>query len=225
MQESALPTPAQIARTNMVESQLRPNRVYNPDLLAAMLNVPREAFLPDHLKSLAYADDSIKVERGRYVTEPLVTARLLEYSGITARDRVLVIGGAAAYVGVLASRLAAQVVVIEDNESLRNLGHAAIGALNIDNVSLQAGALPEGAPSGGPFDLIVIDGAVAGVRRSILSQLTEGGRLITVLAPHPGKSHGVVFERAGDIFSHRIVFDGFAPYLPGFEPKPQFEFS
>jgi protein-L-isoaspartate(D-aspartate) O-methyltransferase len=209
----------------MVESQLRPNRVHNGDLLGAMLNIPREAFLPDHLKAVAYTDEAVKLGDGRYMTEPLITARLLDEAGITAQDSVLVIGGAVAYVASVAAQMARHVVAVEDHDVLRWLGGEALARLGIHNVLLRGGALGEGAPENGPFDVIVIDGAVAEIPESLIDQLAPGGRLLTVLSKKEGESHGVVVERVGGVVSQRIVFDGFTPYLPGFAPKPQFEFS
>ena len=214
------PTQAEIARTNMVESQLRPNRVHNGELLQAMLNIPREAFLPEVLRSIAYADEAVKLGPGRYMTEPLITARLLDAAAIGKDDAVLVIGGATAYVAAIAAQMARHVVAMEDRAELRDIGGEALAKLGIRNVYMRDGSLVDGAPDNGPFDVIVIDGAVADIPDGLIDQLTPEGRLVTVLTMKDGDSHGMIVEHAG----RRIVFDGFTPYLPGFEPKNTFEF-
>ncbi len=219
------PSPGQIARTNMVESQIRPNRVHDGNLLQAMLNVPREGFVPPAVKAVAYADESLKIAPGRYLTEPLVTARLLENAAIKPGDRVLVVGAGTGYTSLLASFLAASVVALEDDETLRRFAAEALAGFGQANITLKSGVLTRGDPQGAPFEVIVVDGQVAAVPQAILDQLAEGGRLTTVLLDERSGPHGVVIERAGAYFSTRVSFDAAIPVLPGFEPKPGFEFA
>ena len=212
------------ARLNMVESQIRTNKVTDEAILDAFLDVPRERFVPAHLAGIAYNDEDIPLGGGRFLLEPMVLARLLQLAGIGVEDGVLEIGAASGYATAILSRLAARVVAVEGDQRLVAIARARMQEMQIGNVTLLEGRLEEGYPAGAPFEVIVIGGAAAAIPDAIARQLAEGGRLVTVLRPHAGLGQGVLMTRAAGRMSQRAVFDAGTALLPGFAPAPGFVF-
>ncbi len=212
------------ARLNMVESQLRTNKVTDEAVLDAFLAVPRERFVPDHLAGNAYVDEDIPLGAARYLMEPMVLARLVQLAAIGPEDGVLEIGAATGYASALLSRLAARVVAVESDAGLSATARALLQELQIGNVTLLEGHLEEGYPAGAPYEVIVIGGAVASVPDALARQLADGGRLVTVVKSSSGMGHGVLMTRAAGVLSQRAVFDAGTPFLPGFAHAPGFVF-
>ncbi len=212
------------ARLNMVESQLRTNKVTNESVLAAFLAVPRERFVPPALAGIAYVDDDVPLGESRVLVQPMVLARLLQLAAIVPADRVLEIGAATGYVTALLARLAAQVVAVECDAGLISMARARLKDLGATNVTLVEGPLERGHPAAAPYDVILIGGAVAAIPDDVARQLAEGGRLVTVLQPGHGMGQGAVMTRVEGMLSRRPVFDAATALLPGFEPVPAFVF-
>jgi protein-L-isoaspartate(D-aspartate) O-methyltransferase len=212
------------ARLNMVESQLRTNKVTDEAVLDAFLSVPRERFVPEHLGGIAYVDEDIPLGGGRSLMEPMVLARLLQLAAIGREDGVLEIGAATGYASALLSRLAARVVAVESDANLAAIARARLQELQIGNVTLLEGHLEEGYPAGAPYEVMLIGGAVASVPAALARQLAEGGRLVTVVKSSAGMGHGVLMTRVAGALSQRAVFDAGTPFLPGFAPVQSFVF-
>ena len=211
-----------LARRNMIDGQLRPNRVTNSALLAAIADLPRERFLPDSLKSVAYADDDVPLGGGRFLMEPMVLARLIQSLQPLPGDKALVVASGRGYGAALLARLVKTVVAVESDAVLAGSASRTMKELNIGNVEQVAGSLAAGAPAGAPYDVILVEGAVREIPPAILAQLADGGRLATVIAGAPGVAHLVVKE--GGIASGRPIFDAGTPALPGFLPPQRFVF-
>ena len=211
------------ARHNMVESQIRPNRVTDPLVLAAMAEVPREAFLPKPLRGVACVDEDIPLGNGRHMMEPLVLARLLQGAEIAASDVVLVIGCATGYCSAVLARMANTVVALESEPDLAEAATETLGNLEIDTVALVEGSLRDGYAKQGPYDVIFFCGAVAEIPATIREQLSEGGRLVAVVSGG-GMGKAILVTHRGGLFSRLELFDAATPLLPGFEPKPSFVF-
>jgi protein-L-isoaspartate(D-aspartate) O-methyltransferase len=213
-----------LARRNMIDSQLRPNRVTNAQLLAAIGELPRERFLPEAMRSVAYSDDDVPLGNGRYLTEPMVLARLIQTLQTVADDRALVVGSGRGYGAALLARLAGSVVAVESDPLLAAAAEQTAKELGIDGIRQTVGPLEEGARPG-PYDVILIEGAVQLVPQAIFDQLADGGRLTTVVAGPPG-ALGVaeLFVKEGGAISRRALFDAGTPSLPGFAPPPRFTF-
>src|SRR5215471_8341764 len=171
------------ARTHMIDSQLRPNKVTDERLLDAIAETHRELFLPEHLRAIAYIDEDLPLGGGRYLMEPMVAARLLQAAAIERTDTVLIVGAGTGYEAALAAFLARSVVALEEDPDLAQRARAALVEHVIASVSVVEGPLREGYRPRAPFDVILFGGAVAEVPSEIVSQLAEDGRLLAVIKP------------------------------------------
>ncbi|HET9903228.1 MAG TPA: protein-L-isoaspartate O-methyltransferase [Xanthobacteraceae bacterium] len=212
-----------LARRNMVDGQLRTNDVTDPRLIAAFQDIPRERFVPSDKVPLAYLDCDLEVGPGRYLLKPLVLAKLIEIATVRPGDRALDIACATGYSTAVLARLAAQVIAVEEEPSLAQAARANLSALKAANARVHDGALAQGAPQHGPFDVIVINGAVEFVPDSLSAQLAEGGRLVCVVRQGP-VGRGMLFQASAGHVSGRSVFDSAAPLLPGFQRAAAFVF-
>jgi protein-L-isoaspartate(D-aspartate) O-methyltransferase len=218
-----------LERANMVESQIRPNAVTNPDLLKALLEVPRELFVPPSLRALSYMEGALRVEDGgdhrpaRYLLPPMVLAKLAQLAGVRKTDRILDIGGATGYSTAILARLGASIVALENDASLTAFAKDALAKLGTSNVSFMMGPLEAGAPESAPFDVIFLNGRVAALPDGLTAQLAESGRLVAVFGSDSAAKAKLVFKIDSRI-QERIGFDAGAPLLPGFEAKKAFVF-
>jgi protein-L-isoaspartate(D-aspartate) O-methyltransferase len=213
-----------VARLNMVEGQIKPNRVYDRALIEAMLTVPRELFVPKSLRGIAYVDEAIRISDDRYMTEPMVLARLLEEAQPQPADMALDVGCGTGYSTAVMARLVNTVVALESDADLARQAGKLLTDLGVDNAVVMSGSLTAGHPAQGPYDCILVDGAVAEVPQALTDQLADGGRLVTVLSNGNTMGKAVLFKRTGKTVSRRELFEAGTPILPGFEPKPAFEF-
>jgi protein-L-isoaspartate(D-aspartate) O-methyltransferase len=217
------------ARRNMVDNQIRPNRVTSPALLQALLEVPRELFVPEAERAIAYVDEDIPLPSSadtgpRWLMEPMVFARLLQAAEIEKSEVVLHIGCGSGYGAAVLSRLATAVVAVESDPALSATATAMLERLQTDNVALIAGDLKKGCPARAPYGVIVFDGAISRIDDQIAAQLAEGGRLVAVLRDGPGMGKAILALRRDGKLSHRVLFDAATPYLSGFVPEPSFVF-
>lgn len=212
-------------RLNMVESQLRPNKVSDPRLLRAMGELPRERFVPARLRGIAYVDEDVPLGDGRYLMEPMVLARLVQAARIRAADVALEIGTGSAYATAVLARLASTVVSLESDPRLADSAGAILSELGIDNAIVVGGPLAEGHPPQAPYDVILFNGAVAEIPPAISAQLAEGGRLVAVVARGDGMGLAQLMTRTGGMLATRPLFDASTPCLPGMAPSPGFVFQ
>lgn len=211
------------ARQNMVLSQLEPNRITDPAVTAAMGAVPRERFVPGGLAGVAYVDEDIEIAPGRYLLEPMMLGRLLQEARVQPRDVVLDVGGGTGYSAAVLARLAAAVVALEDNADLARQAGQTLAALGVEGVTTVVGTLADGRPDQGPYDVILLNGAVPAVPQALLDQLADGGRLMAVVGNGPtGKA--MQYVRRGDRVVSRVLSDAATPALPGFSAPRGFVF-
>ncbi|MFZ4808488.1 MAG: protein-L-isoaspartate O-methyltransferase family protein [Hyphomicrobiaceae bacterium] len=215
-----------LQRKNMVESQVRPSDVTDRRIIRAMLEVPRELFLPDARKPVAYIDENLPLDaRGRlsarWLMAPRTLAKLIQSLELGDRDVVLDIGGGSGYSAAVLGRIAQTVVAVESDEACLAAAGKALAAAGIDNVALVTGDLTRGFASEGPYDAILVGGAVSDVPAEILDQLKDGGRLACVVA---GGDVGcaTLWRRIGGRFDQRALFEVGLPMLAGFERQPSF---
>jgi protein-L-isoaspartate(D-aspartate) O-methyltransferase len=208
----------------MVDSQIRPSDVTDRRIPRAMLEVPRELFVPASAQATAYIDDQVRVAGGsgsagpRFLLAPRVLAKLIQNLDIAETDTVLDIGCATGYSAAILSRLAKTVVAVETDPVLAGQAAAALKSAGISGVAVHAGPLAVGYPTRAPFDAILINGAVPEAPANLLDQLKDGGRLAAVLVSN-GVGRATLWRRYGTHFDHRALFDASAAPLPGFE-KP-----
>lgn len=212
------------ARFNMVESQIRTNRVTDERLLEELLEIPRHLFVPAPLASVAYVDKALKIAPDRYLMEPLFVARLLQEVLPTPSDTALVVGAGTGYATAILANLVKSVVAVECDAGLADKARANLAALEIANVTVETGPLELGCSKAGPYDIILIDGMVDHVRDGIFAQLAEHGRLVTIVALEGRCGVGTLYCKLGGAVSGRALFDANAPLLPGFARQPAFEF-
>jgi protein-L-isoaspartate(D-aspartate) O-methyltransferase len=211
-------------RQNMVESQLRTNQIVDAAVIGAMRTVPRELFVPKPLRGIAYLDESVDLGAGRALMEPLAFACMVQAAAIGPADVVLDVGCATGYSAAVLSRLASAVVALESDIDMATRTSALLGELKIDNVAVVPGPFIDGDAQHGPYQVIVVEGAVARIPEKLLAQLAPGGRLVTVLAMGTQLGHITVVARVGDGFSRRTVGEATVPALPGFQAKAAFIF-
>lgn len=212
------------ARANMVDCQLRTNKVKDARLIHAFETVPRELFVPASQRSIAYVDEDLQVGAGRYLIEPMVLARLLQAADISPEDLVLEVGGASGYGTAVLSHLGATIVSLESDKDLAAAAAEVQAEVGIDNVLLVEGPLDQGYGKQAPYNVIVINGAVAEIPEAISDQLADGGRLVTVIRGDAGPGQAVLVQRRGANISSRVLFDAATPLLPEFERALGFVF-
>ncbi len=217
------------ARRIMVDSQVRTSDVTDLRVVAAMLEVPRERFLPVEQADLAYLDFDVPVtaaEPGwpaRRLLKPMVLAKLLQAAEVGDGEHVLDVGCATGYASAVLARLTKSVVALEQNAALAEFARDNLHALGISQVQIVSGALVEGWPPQAPYDVILLNGASEVVPKALLQQLKPGGRLVGVLGRGPaGKA--MLYRAIGGECGGRPIFDAAAPLLPGFSTPPAFVF-
>lgn len=225
----------EIARKNMVESQVQTCDVTDKRILQAMRTVPREAFLPASRRDIAYMDGDIPITGGedlaaiRYLSEPMIFAKLVQLCAIEAEDLILEIGTGTGYGAAILAALGDSVVALESDPDLATQATENLMSHDIANVAVVEGALDQGLAKQGPYDVILLQGAVPQVPKSLLAQLKQGGRLVAVIGQAKGLGQGqggkaAIFLRDDDVFTRRNAFDALLPPLPGFEIAEKFVF-
>jgi protein-L-isoaspartate(D-aspartate) O-methyltransferase len=192
-----------------------------------MLSLPRERFVPRDRAELAYLDRDIPVSAAgrpvRRLLKPMVLAKLVQAADIGETDRVLDIGCATGYSSALLGRLAGSVIALEEDATLAEFAQKTFAALGAANVTVVTGALAAGWPAGGPYDVILLEGAGEVVPHGLRGQLKEGGRLICVIGRGPAGKAMLLRSLEGEL-SGRPLFDASASLLPGFAKAPEFVF-
>ncbi len=208
-------------RRAMVESQLRTNDVNDPDVLAALLAVPRERFVPDNRQAAAYIDRPVPLGGGRALNPPLATARLLAEAQPAHGEAVLLIGSATGYAAALLVALGARVTAVEEDAGL--LAQARDALAGTQGVTLVDGPLHAGHAPGGPYDLLFIDGAIEQWPEVLTDQLKVGGRAVTARIDR-GVCRLASGVRTAGGFGLRDLVDCEAVMLPGFARPKTFAF-
>ncbi|MFL6758856.1 protein-L-isoaspartate O-methyltransferase family protein [Sphingomonas sp.] len=204
------------AREAMVESQLRPEGVTDPAVLDAMRRIPRENFLPSHSRPLAYADRAVAIAQGRFLAAPAVVGQLLTQMMPERGQRALVVGAGTGYSAAVLKAMGLAVAAIESDAALAAIARE-------QGIEIVEGPLEAGLASGGPYDHILIDGAVEYVPDAIIAQLADGGRLGTAIAER-GITRLTVGRKAGGAFGTLSIGDAGVPALPGFQRPRAFTF-
>lgn len=233
-------TEFEAARNNMVDSQVRPNKVTDPRILSAMRTIARETFLPPALATRAYTDDDVPLGGaiagavGRYLTAPMTIARMVQLAMVRPGERVLVVAAGPGYGAALIAACGGVVFALEDNPALAALAGPALA--DAFGVALVTGPLKDGWPEAAPYDVILIEGAVLEIPAAIAAQLNpKSGRLITVhqlggpaLPNNGGSRHGVGQAVLAEVTPSGLrmqpAFDCAAPLIAALLPPSEFVF-
>lgn len=211
-------------RNRMVDSQVRPNKVTDPRIIAAMRWLPRERFLPPALAALAYIDEDVPLGNGRVLMEPMLTAKLVQLIAPQDGARALVVAAGVGYGAAVLESCGARVVALEEDPRLLALAGPALMAV-APGVTLHAGKLADGFAAEAPYDIVLIEGAVPAVPAAIAGQLRqETGRLVTVLRTGSGPAQAVLGEALAGGLQLRPMFDCATPLIPALVPAPEFTF-
>ena len=208
-------------RTTMVDTQVRPSDVTKFPIIEAMLSVPREMFVPEDRREAAYAGENVSLGDGRVVLDPRTLAKILDAADIQPDEMVLDIGPGLGYSSALAARMAEAVVAVEENPDLAAEAERALGEASADNVAVVEGALAEGAAKHGPYDVILLQGAVESIPEGLLDQLKDRGRIVAIFAEGALGVVRIGLKSDGRV-TWRFVFNATAPLLPGFEAAKEF---
>jgi protein-L-isoaspartate(D-aspartate) O-methyltransferase len=217
------------ARQKMVDGQVRPSDVTDQRILDAMLAVPREAFVPESQRALAYLDLDLDLdvsEAGgakRFLIKPVVIAKMLQAAEIAETDNVLVVGCASGYVAAVVAKLSSRVTATESDGVLAAKASDVLAKLGFDNVTVRTQAAADGDEANAPYDVIVLAGATEIVPDRLYRQLRDGGRLVGVFAMSKPPRAMIVTHSHAD-FGDRALFDATVPVLPGLERPPAFVF-
>lgn len=213
----------QAARIAMVDGQVRPSDVTLYPIIDAMLNVPREVYVPTDMRAVAYVGKHIDLESGGVVLAPRILAKILEMLDIQPNELVLDIGVGMGYSAAVIARLAEAVIAVEENAELAGIAETTLSEQSADNAIVHNGPLAAGAAEHGPYDAIVVEGGVETLPDSLLAQLKIGGRIAAIFIDGPnGQCRIGVRTEAG--ISWDAVFDATAPVLSGFEVEKTFSF-
>ena len=208
-------------RHAMVQSQLRTNAVNDPRVVTAMARVPREKFVPESTRRLAYRDTAVAVGNGRYLNLPMATGKLLTEAYLESTDQVLLIGAAGGYTAAVLSGLVRSVVAVESDADLA--AHARAALAGYGNVELVEGPLEQGHQAGAPYDVLVVDGCVEALPDSLVGQVAPGGRVATGLRER-GVSRLASGRTIKGAFGLRAFADVDCVALPGFSAPRGFAF-
>lgn len=210
------------ARRNiMVDTQVRPSDVTRFPIIQAMLDVPREKFVPDSQREAAYIGENVELGSGRVLLEPRTLAKMLEALDVGGSDLVMDIGSAYGYSSAVISRLAQAVVAVEADEAMAGEAPAILSETGADNVVVHTGPLALGAAEHGPYDVILIQGGIEELPASIADQLKEGGRIACLFME---QNLGIVRIglKSDGALAWRFEFNASAPVLEGFEKQQAF---
>lgn len=208
-------------RTMMVDTQVRPSDVTSLPVIAAMLAVPREEFVPAAMRPVAYSGDNLNIGHGRILLEPRTLAKLLDALAIQPDELVLDLACGYGYSAAVIARMAEAVVAIEAEAELASEAERRLAEAGVFNVAVLAAPLTEGAPRQGPYDIIIVEGAVQEVPDTITEQLRDGGRIGAVFAEG---ALGVarIGHKINGRMTWRYAFNANAPMLPEFARVPGF---
>ena len=213
------------ARKIMLESQIRPNKVIDESVLSAFSDTPRELFVQKSMQNIAYIDEDLPLSNGRYLMEPMVLARLIQSLELKISDNVMIIGVGTGYSAAIISKIVTSVIGIESRAPLIQKAESNLAQLDITNTVLFKERLQEGYSKAAPYNAILIDGGVSCVPNSILNQLADDGKFVSIYRTDGvAAGEASLWMRSGDNFSRTCLFNAQVPTLEEFKEKPEFQF-
>ena len=212
------------ARFNMIEQQIRPWEVLDPQVLDLLFVVKREDFVPAAYRNLAFADMEIPIGSGQVMLAPRVEARLLQELGIRQTDKVLEIGSGSGYMAALLAARADHVVTVESRPEIAEFARQNLERAGVANVTIEVGDGVNGWAQRGPYDVIVVSGALPSLPDTLLKQLRLGGRLAAIVGEAPVMEAQLVTCSAEGVYNTINLFETVVPALDSGNAKPGFSF-
>ena len=208
---------------NMIDGQIKPIGGMQKNILQAFSSVNRDDFVPQNLKDNCYSEKNLFLKRDRFVLKANLIAKIISALNISNEENVLVIGSSTGYSSAIISRLAETVISIEEDQELLDFSEEAIKKNGIDNIVFINNPMIEGCSEQGPFNAIIIEGAIDEVPPKILNQLEDNGRLIAMIN-NKGVSNVIEYQKKNNIFTDRFLFSCTAPRLKCFDKRKSFSF-
>jgi protein-L-isoaspartate(D-aspartate) O-methyltransferase len=212
------------ARENMIECQLRTNKITDSRILGAMSMLPREKFVPRESEAMAYVDRDVPCGEGRCLMTAMASGRLIQEADIKSEDEVLCIGASTGYSVAVMSNLASSVIALESNKTCVENAGALFSELSLDNAVVVEGPLTEGWKAEGPYNVIFFDGMISEIPSAIFEQMADGGRLVAIVDSGDGVGCATLFINLNGNISSRGIFDINVGKLSDFDKKQEFVF-
>ena len=212
------------ARFNMIEQQIRPWEVLDPQVLDLLFVVKREDFVPPAYRNLAFADMEIPIGSGQVMLAPRVEARLMQELAIKKTDKVLEIGTGSGYMAALLAACADQVVTVESRPEIADFARQNLERAGVANVTIEVGDGANGWPQRSPYDAIIVSGALPSLPDALLTQLRLGGRLAAIVGEAPVMEAQLVTCSAEGVYNTVNLFETVVPKLDSGNAKPGFSF-
>lgn len=212
------------ARFNMIEQQIRPWDVLDPTVLQCLRDVPRENFVAESQKRLAFVDVELPIGYGQTMLSPKLEARLLQALEIKKTDRVLLVGTGSGYLAALLATLAAHVTAVEIQPELSESAGLRLQQQKISNVTLQVGDALHGFSATTSYDVIVFAGSVRQRPIAMEKMLNQGGRLFVVVGEAPIMQALLVRCLGADVFRCDTLFETCLPPLVDLSQSTKFKF-
>ena len=214
-----------IARKNMVENQIRANKVTSFNIIKAFLDVPREKFVPDALQEISYVDEDIQLSRNRFMMKPMILARLFQSLNLKGNENILHVGSNSGYGSAILSRMCSSVISLESDKKLFETSIHTFSNMGFDNVVPLHGSMENGVEKEAPFDIIFIEGSIETEPKSLFIQLNENGKLIAIIRPANIKiGKAKLFFKISNEIGLENLFDAQVSKLSIFKSKTKFSF-
>ena len=214
-----------IARKNMVENQIRANKVTSINVINAFLDVPREKFVPDALQEISYVDEDIQLSRNRFMMKPMILARLFQSLNLKGNENILHVGSNSGYGSAILSRMCSSVISLESDKKLFETSIHTFSNMGFDNVVPLHGSMEIGVEKEAPFDIIFIEGSIETEPKSLFGQLNENGKLIAIIRPANIKiGKAKLFFKISNEIGLENLFDAQVSKLSIFKSKTKFSF-
>ena len=208
---------------NMVEGQIKPLGKISHNVLEAFLSMPRDQFVPAELKNLAYLEKNLELDNDRFLLKPSLIAKIISTAEFEPSDTVLIIGSSTGYSSAILSSIAETVISIEEDDLLVNFSESAVLNKKIDNVVFLKKDLNEGCPEHGPFNKILIEGAVEKIPKYLFDQLDENGKMIAIIS-NGDLSEVREYNKVEQNIGSKFLFNCEAPKLKAFNKTDSFNF-
>ncbi len=209
----------------MIQRQILPQHVTDPKILQGFKVLQRESFVPSVHQNTCYGDMHILISEERVMLAPVLLARLIQEAHILLEDKVLILAGSTGYSAIILSYLAKKVVAVESNSTYVHKMNEAFENYEIFNAHGYIGDLAKGHLEQAPYEVIFIEGRVEEIPIELLAQLSDGGRIVTLLSKEKDSPcQGVVIEKRNSSLFTRVLFETNLPYLKEFQSTNRFEF-